>query len=390
MRLYFPAIVKETGRGYKVTAPVNILHEVSKEYKNIELYVVNREWVREDGEPVPRTLHAKLIVAELEDNRKMILSGSVNFTSNAMRSNLTSLRNIEVGVVECGKSKFILPPATRTYIEELEYEDKKIANEPKHIFIETVVYDKGSLKILLDAKKAEIPFKIEYQDAVITEVIEQKTEVIINNFKLKRAMDVKFICKTYEFYFPITILNNDDFISDDLKLSFQINMKDIIDYLAGKYKSVSEIERVKKLRLENTTTINAGMSVYFRHNLHRYFKALGALKSGLEEPFYSEAAFKNYLFNPIGLKALINFIVEDYKTGIAAQAETFMFIVEIENVIRHLKFNEDRLEESFKIKLLKEIIEEAVSIRKKIYMKGNNSLKKRYDVLLLEYGLEVR
>ena len=47
MRFFFPAIKSESGKGYKVTAPVNIFHEVCKKYKNTELYVINKEWERE-------------------------------------------------------------------------------------------------------------------------------------------------------------------------------------------------------------------------------------------------------------------------------------------------------------------------------------------------------
>ena len=49
------------------------------------------------------------------------------------------------------------------------------------------------------------------------------------------------------FYVPILIPNKEGIITDDLKLHFEFGMKDIIDYLAGNYKSISELERMKRI-----------------------------------------------------------------------------------------------------------------------------------------------
>lgn len=391
MRIFFPAIKKETGKGYKVTAPVNILHELSNKYKNVELFVINREWEREEDDPVLRTLHAKLIIAEFSDGQKLTMSGSINFTINAMRSYFQSLRNIEISVIELGKSRLMLPNASRTYIELLEYDDKKINSIPIEIFIKQVIYDSGKLILRFDTEKASIPFRIEYQEVGIyeTEKCPEET-VIISDFRIKRSLDIKVICAEYEFYYPIYVANKEVFISDDLKLTYQIEMGDIIDYLAGKYKSVSEIERLKRIKTENGVVEVNGISVYFRHNLQRYYKALGAIKMGLEAPFYSEQAFRSYLYGPVGLKALVKFIVDDYQSGIAANSATFVFVVEIENIICHLHFQEDRLEQEYKKNMLKNILSEAVAIRKIIYSNASKTMKNQYDILLVEYGLEVR
>lgn len=391
MRIFFPAIKKDTGKGYKVTAPVNILHELLEKYKNVELYVINREWEREDDEPVLRTLHAKLIIAEYANGQKLTMSGSINFTRNAMRSTLEGLRNIEISVVEYGKSKFMLPVSSRTYIEQLEYDDKKINSKPIEIFINEVLYDTGKLTIIFDTEKIIVPFRIDYQEVTIYE-IDKCTERTIDifDFHLKRSMDIKVICEEYEFYYPIYVVNKEIFISDDLKLSYQIDMGDIIDYLAGKYKSISEIERLKRIKNENGVDTSNAMGVYFRHNLQRYFKALGTLKAGLESPFYSEQAFRYYLTGPVGLKTLIKFIMDDYKNEIASKSETFVFTIEIENIIQHLRFQEDRLESEYKKELLENILSEAVFMRKQIYKEANKTMKNQYEVLLFEYGLEVK
>ena len=310
---------------------------------------------------------------------------------NAMRSTLDSLRNIEIGVIEYGKSKFMLPMATKTHIENLEYDNRQVDTIKQEIFVESAIYENGTLIININSDKAASQFRIEYQDIFLYETDSKaKEQLIFNFFKICRAMDIHVICEEYEFFIPITIINKEEFISDDLKLNFKLDMRDIIDYLAGKYKSISEIERIKKIRIENNTAVSSGVSIYFRHNLQRYYKAMAALKQGLELPYYSEQAFRSYLSNPIGLKSLVQFVIEDYKKEIAGESETFVLITEIENVIAHLKFQEDRLEIDYKKNLLKYVINEAISIRKAIYKKTNKIIKNQYDILLQEYGLEVR
>ena len=115
---------------------------------------------------------------------------------------------------------------------------------------------------------------------------------------------------------------------------------------------------------------------------------MASLKQGLEMPYYSETAFKSYLSNPIGFKSLISLIVEDFKQGVAGNEETFLFLIEIENVIRNLNYQEDPLEKEFKDNELSKIIAEPLSIRKDIYNKSTKTVKRQFDVLLKTYGLE--
>lgn len=390
IKIYFPAMAGEGEKAYKVTAPVNIFTELCNKYKNTELYVINREWIREDEESVPRNLHAKIIIVEFKNNKRLILSGSINFTNNAMRSYNGSLRNIEVGVLEYGNIHFMLPDSKKVKVDELEYEDRKVEENEYENFVESAVLDGKKLTITLLADRLFIPFEVEYQDNFLCKVDSTMQEIVIEAFSLKRAMDLHIVCDNFDFYVPIQILNKEEFVTEDLKLNFTLEMKDIVDYLAGKYRSMSEIERMKRVQKLNDKTASSGLSVYFRYNLQRYYKAMASLKQGLEMPYYSEMAFKNYLVNPIGIKNLLQFIVDDYKEEKADREDTFLFIVEIEDVIRNLKFQEEHLDVDFKKCCLMELMEEPVKIRKNIYKRSNKVIRDQYDVLLKTYGLDVR
>ncbi|WP_017754973.1 phospholipase D-like domain-containing protein [Calidifontibacillus oryziterrae] len=388
IKIYFPAMKSEDATMYKVTAPVTIFRELCGRFNDIELYVIHREWEREDDEPIPRTLHAKIIMAEFKGASKLILSGSINFTNNAMRSKIESLRNIEVGILEYGKIKFEFPQTIRVKVNELFYEDKVTNDKQIIVFVESAVLDNKQLIIKLSGQLE--PFKIEYQNQIIYESDMIQETITIQPFQLKRSQDLHIVCKEYDFYVPIQIVNKQDYESEDVKLSFELKVRDIIDYLAGKYRSMSEIERLKKVQKVNGQDSTGGLNVYFRHNLQRYYKAMSSLKQGLEVPFYSEMAFKNYLSNPIGLKNLIHMIIEDYQNGDAGNEETFLFLVEMENVIAHLRFQEDRLEKEYKEQVLADIMAEPVLIRKEIYKKSKKMIRNQFDVLLKTYGLEVR
>jgi hypothetical protein len=385
MKIYFPASKSEEGTLYKVTAPVTIFSELCSRYKDTELNIIHREWEREDDEPIPRTVHAKIIMAEFKSGRKLILSGSINFTNNAMRSKIGSLRNIEMGILEYGKLKGEFPRSTRVKVNQLSYEDKENNDKSIVVFVECAVLDHKQLLIKLTGQLE--PFRIEYQNQMIYETNQIQETITIEPFQLKRSQDLHIICKGYDFYVPIQIVNKEEYESEDVKLSFELKMKDIIDYLAGKYRSISEIERLKKVQKDNGQDSAGGLAVYFRHNLQRYYKAIASLKQGLELPFYSEMAFNNYLSNPIGLKNLIHMIIEDYQNEDAGNEETFLFLVEIENVIGHLRFQEDRLEKEYKNQVLANIMAEPVTIRKEIYKKSKKLIRNQFDVLLKTYGL---
>ena len=393
IKIYFPATRKEKEKLFRVIAPVNIFGELCSRYKDTELNVINKEWQRDDYEPVLRILHAKIIMLEFKSGKKLILSGSINFTNNAMRSKAGALQNIEIGVLEYGRFEFSLPQSTKVKINELSYEECESPETSITPFVESAVLDGSRLIVKLIKDKQVVPFKIEYQNRIIYETEQAQEIITINAFKLKRSQDLHFVCSIYncsknDFYIPIMILRKEEFESEDLQLSFKLEMQDIIDYLAGKYKSISEIERLKSVQRIKDREIARGLTVYFRHNLQRYYKAMASLKQGLEMPYYSETAFKSYLSNPIGFKSLISLIVEDFKQGVAGNEETFLFLIEIENVIRNLNYQEDPLEKEFKDNELSKIIAEPLSIRKDIYNKSTKTVKRQFDVLLKTYGLE--
>ena len=124
--MFFPATRKEKEKLFRVIAPVNIFGELCSRYKDTELNVINKEWQRDDYEPVLRILHAKIIMLEFKSGKKLILSGSINFTNNAMRSKAGALQNIEIGVLEYGRFEFSLPQSTKVKINELSYEGYKV------------------------------------------------------------------------------------------------------------------------------------------------------------------------------------------------------------------------------------------------------------------------
>lgn len=388
IKIYFQATRIEKEKLFRVIAPVNIFEELCSRYKDTELHVIQKEWERDDDEPVPRTLHAKIIMLEFKSGKKLILSGSINFTNNAMRSKVGALRNIEIGVLEYGRFKLSLPQSTKVKINELSYEEQELPETANAPFVESTVLDGSRLIVKLIKEKLVVPFKIEYQNRIIYKAEQAQEIITINPFNLKRSQDLHLICSDYDFYVPIMILRKEEFESEDLQLSFKLEMKDIIDYLAGKFRSISEIERLKRVQRIKDKEIAGGGTVYFRHNLQRYYKAMASLKQGLEMPYYSETAFKSYLSNPIGLKNLISLIVEDFKHGVAGDEETFLFLVEIENVIKNLHYQDDPLEKEFKENELANIMAEPIVIMKKIYKKSTKTIKKQFDVLLNTYGLE--
>jgi len=124
--------------------------------------------------------------------------------------------------------------------------------------------------------------------------------------------------------------------------------------------------------------------------LQRYFKALNTIKKALEEPFYSETAFESYLSGPFGIKSILRFILDDYAADTSFDSETFVLLTELENMLVHLHFMEDRLPKAFKKKTLENLFSEAKNVQKKIYKKANRDLRKQYDVMLTQYGLEVK
>lgn len=387
INICFPA--NKQGDKYIVNAPFGIFNEVTKKYKDISLFVVPREWEREDDDPISRTLHAKLIYAQFDNGYNLYLSGSINFTNNAMTSSISNLRNIEIGVLNYTKQKLILPNFIKVSLSNLEFVEKEETIKQLTCFINKAEYNGKDLKILFNSNKMVVPCKIYYNENLLLSIDNQIEEKIIKNFILKKPQDLKVECNDFIFYVPILIPNKEDIITDDLKLNFELDMKDIIDYLSGKYKSISELERMKRIVSNEKQDRNNEMLIFFRQNLQRFYKALLALKQGLELPYYSETAFNNYITAPIGIKNLVNMIIEDYKEGRSDECETFLFLVEILNIIDHLNFHDDWLDDSYKKDELDKIMYEAKMTIKSIVKKSRGKVKEQYEVMINVYGLEV-
>ncbi|MGH4120914.1 hypothetical protein [Clostridium sp.] len=389
IKICFPAYYNKQEEKYMVNAPVGIFKEITAKYKDLGLFVVEREWEREDEDSIPRTLHAKLIYAEFDNGYNLYLSGSVNFTNNAMRSSVEKLRNIEIGILNYTKSKLLIPNCTKVTADKLLFvEQEEPANKPT-CFVNSAVYNGIDLIIEFNIKKMSVPFKIYYNDHVLTIVTGIITEKLIKNFSLKRPQDLKVVCDEFIFFVPILIPNKEGIVTEDLKLSFDIDMKDIIDYLAGKYKSMSELERKKRLSAGQNEVNPPAVMIFFRQNLQRFFKAIASLKQGLELPYYTENSFYNYLTSTIGIKNLVGMILEDYKKKVTGDGETFLFLIEIWNVVEHLEYQEDWLKDIYKKQVLNELMKEAKATVMKIVKVSRGNLKNQYLLMLKGYGLEV-
>lgn len=387
INICFPA--NEQGDKYIVNAPANIFDEVSKE-KNVSFLVVHREWEREDEEPITRNLHAKLIYAKFDNGYNLYMTGSINFTNNAMRSNKANLKNMEIGVINYTTEELIIPNCRRVGIDALEFIDNEKIVKKSICFIDKAEYNNQNLKIYFDEKNMVLPCKIYYNDKVLLSLDSKINEKIVDKFKLKRSQDLKVECDDFIFYVPISISNKEDIITEDLKLDFNITVEDIIDYLAGKYKSMSELKRVKALVKNEKQDQIKETTIYFKQNLHYFYKALSSLKQGLELPYYSELAFDNYISAPIGIKNLIKMFLDDYKDKNSSEVETFLFLVEILNVVNHLQFSKDWLDEGYKMKKLEDITKEAKLTIKQIVKKSKRTLKNQYYIMLKAYDLEVK
>ena len=389
IKICFPANYKKQEDKYEVNAPVGIFKELTKKYKDIGLFVVQREWERENEDSVPRTLHAKLIYAEFDNKYNLYLSGSVNFTNNAMKSSVDNLRNIEIGILNYTKSKLLIPNCTKVTVDKLIIVEKIEAPKQPACFVDSAVYNGRDLCIKFNFKKIVVPCEIHYNGHVLATISEVIDEKEIRNFSLKKPQDLRIVCEDFTFFVPILIPNKDDIVTDDLKLTFELGMKDIIDYLAGKYKSMSELERKKRLGPTGGEDKQSAVMIFFRQNLQRFFKALASLKQGLELPYYTETSFHNYITAPIGIKNLIVMILEDYKQGVTGEVETFLFLVEMWNVLEHLEYQEDWLAKEFKKQVLGDLMKESRAVLIQIIKGARGNVKSQYQIMLKGYGLEV-
>lgn len=394
LEFYFPAEL-ETDDNYRITAPVNILSELCSKYSNVELHAVNNIWQNESGNPVFRSLHAKIIIAMLSNGNCLTMSGSTNFTQRAMLSSKEHLSNIEISVLEYGKSHLVMPFSSNVTLDQLTYIEKKTDSIKKDIFVLDAYADTNDkLFISFDSSKAVYPFTVMYEEDKLFTISSQAE---LNNpiekfpFRIRNSMDLKILCPSYEYYYPIRIVNKLEYPINDLKLDFSVKMCDVIDYWAGKYRSIQEMEKVIATRKTDSEEITNNNALYFRHNLQRYFKALAAIKEGLEAPFYSEVAFNSYLTDTFGIKTILAFILNDYKNQVSVNSETFVLLIEIKNVLTHLKYDErDRLTKEYKNERLKELFNESNEILKTIYTKASKKMRAQYKVMLNAYELDIR
>ena len=393
IHICFPGDLDEKSGKYIVSAPINILKEIQTNIV-LFLHVIEQNWVTTDSntreeENASRNLHSKLIIIKDYNNKLWILSGSINFTNNAMNSSLsTSIRNIEIGIFD--KIDYFEFPASKIVsLKDLIY-NKKSVTEPRNIFLIKAVYENHKVKLLANKDLWNPNFELEYCESTIFQAKElccPENELIeVVPFELKKSLSIHVICENYEFFIPIEVLSKEDYIPECDEITFSLTMNDIIDYWSGKYTTVLELYKNKKESVQTGDIIISGN--FFRYNIREYFKALYKLKQDLEKPFFSEKLFYNFLYNSFGLNNLICLLLQELENEHITKNEFFFLELEIENVLAHLDFEDDRLESKIKQKYLISIISKGKETRQNIYKNSFGKIKKEYQILINSYDLE--
>jgi hypothetical protein len=388
INLYFPATYQNNK--WVVSAPKHLFYELTRIYHNVHFYVVPEMWEREDGEPVLRSLHGKIVCVRFSDKAFLCMGGSINFTERAMRSKKDKLRNIEIGILELTRKPFLLPECTQVGLDGMEFREEAPPVPKLVCFVRSAILEHGALNIQIDVKKAICPFKIIYDSQKLTTILKPIEQRIFANFKLGRNIDLEIYADGTTFFVPITVLNKAEIVTEDLDWDFTLGFGDIVDYLAGKYRSVSELYRAIKALPEARNSDSSLSALYFRQNLQRYFKAIKALKQGLEQAFYTEYAFKGYLSGPVGLNKLAEMILESYKTETAEKQETFLYIAELFNVLLHLDFKDDWVDPAFKLDELHKIADLLYIALKTIVKNARGVVRKQHRAICDVYGIEVK
>ncbi|MEN6325756.1 MAG: hypothetical protein ABFD18_06080 [Syntrophomonas sp.] len=386
VNLCFPAAIQNDK--WVVRAPKNLFEELFKKYPNSRFKVVPASWEQEDGEPVPRTLHGKIVCVRFSDNTYLYMGGSINFTERAMRSRKDKLRNVEIGILELTKKPFVLPKCIPVNLDELEVHEESSPDPKPVCFVQSAILEHSVLTIKIDLKKASYPFTILYGNKQLITVVKPIEELLFKNFKLARCQDLEISAGNGTFFVPIMVMNKAEVVTEDLEWDSTIGFSDVIDYLAGKYRSISELQKNITCRKPNPG--NSLSTLFFRQNLQRYFKAMDALKQGLEQPFNSEYAFQNYLSSPVGLTKLTEMILDDYNSKTAGKQESFLFISELLNVLLHLEFMEDWVDPKFKRNELQKIIDKLYSSIKAIIKGAKGTIRQQYKIICYAYGIEVK
>jgi len=388
INFYFPATL-QNGKWF-VRAPTHLFSEISQKFSDVHYFVVTSQWEQEDADKVQRPLHAKIIDVRFSDNAFLCMGGSVNFTQRAMNSNSKHLRNVEIGILEMTKKPFPLPDCTLVRLEELKVLEETQPTPKPVCFITSAMLEYRILTIEIDKTKAKYPYSIVYSSKLLKTVTESNSQLTFVNFNLGHDQDLEIVATDGTFYFPIMVMNKAEIMTDDLKWNFTIRFSDMIDYLAGKYRSMSELGRTVPGNGKETVMHSSLNALYFRQNLQRYFKAMDALKQGLEQPFYSEYAFHNYLTSPVGLQKLTDLILDEFEKNSASRQESFLFISEMLNILLHLSFASDWVDMKYKHKEIESIITLLYPIIKTILSDSKGIIRQQYRIICDTYGIEVK
>ena len=307
-----------------------------------------------------------------------------------MKEKATIQRNIEIGVIDNVKG-FELPDYKEVCKKDLLFIQKELT-PISCIFFTDAIYENNTLCLTVDKGKWKSCFKLEYSNEIFYDAINltcPNTGILkIDNFILKKQLTIHVMCESYEFYIPLTVKNKEDYLSDIDEYNFSLTMSDLIDYWSGKYSSSKEIESIKRQISDSLDKEDEKTGNFFTYNLRQYFKALNKISDELKKPFFSEKAFINFLNSPLGLKNLVNLLISNYQEQKIHKQEYFFLEIEIENSIKHIVFDKDRLDKKIKFQLLNDLLEKGIKTRKEIYKESCPNLKEEYNILINSYGLE--
>lgn len=395
-KIYFPGSLDEQRDVYKVDVPKDIFSKLREcEGTNVEYFVVSPKWETDTKDEVVRNVHAKLVMIEFENGNRLYLCGSMNFTKSAMNSKKRSLKNFEIGVLEYSKKKLVIPNCKKVQLSQLEIQERPSPGV-KRVFLKEVRLDmfEGKYRLILelDEKKTEYPFDIFYSGELLETVTEKRKKIVFEDFKLKQELDIKIQCNEDTCYCPIFVADKKIMTAwPPNQPDIEIGISDIIDFNANRYRSIREIIASKKVSGGNSDKSSMKIMT-FRQNLNRFFKALAAMKKGLESPFYTDYAFSNHINNPLGIARLVDIIVGDYKEyknkydGI--KQESFFFLVEILNMLTKLNFEKDFISDSVKHGKLKDVKKKSAEVLNEIMNLAEGRVKKQYEIIVKNYGLE--
>lgn len=382
----------ETGK-WSVRAPVNLLKELGSLVPGLSLQVVPDIW-RDEDEEHTRTLHAKIVEIGFQDGSWLYLVGSPNFTRAAMKSRADRLHNLEIGVFTQQNRRIGFPKMDKVKLGQLVVIPDVVGQtaEPV-IFVEKAEYvdsdgQTPSLQLTVDPKKAVYPFEVVYQQQVCYYATDSTAVIVITPFKLGHSMDVTIRYEDKSFTVPIQVREKYRF-AVDVVIEFEPTYRDILEYQAGRFRSLEEIGTKKRRGgTPNGTSEMELLIEGFRTNLNLLFKALGGIKTSLEQPAWSEEGFKYELNAPLGIVKLIDLIATEYLEHRLPGPEAFFYMIEFAALLKDLVFVPgDRLDNDAKQALLSGVKAKTDQLRGAIYDESSGELKRQYRTLAQEYGL---